>query len=131
MQINTLKIIAIKNFIFILVFFISGCISLKEHLIRKQINILNNKINPKDGISKKEAIIIAQKCLFESKYSNDYYISKYCVSIDNNENHPLNKTKTVWGVSFEAKNKSDDNCQYGAIISKETGEKYCDCIYGL
>ncbi len=102
-------------------------------------NIEKNKkkyenINLSDGVSKKEAIIIAQKCLIESEYREQYYASKYEINYDKGEmpftNLWYGDGRPAWLIQFKSKNDSD-NCMYGVIVFEDGKETYCGCMNGL
>jgi hypothetical protein len=80
-------------------------------------------INLKNGVSQREAIIIAQRTLLNSKYSNDYCVSKPIVGFDEKYN--------LWGVSFRPKKNGYDECGYTVMINQAAGEIKEGCFSGL
>jgi len=108
----------------------AGGISKNIEKIKKQYE----NIDLLDGVSKKEAIIIAQKCLIESEYSEQYYISKYEISYDKGEIPFTNlwngDGRHAWLIQFKPKNNSD-NCMYGVIVFEDGKETHCECMNGL
>ena len=80
-------------------------------------------IDLKNGVSSREAIIIAQRTLLNSKYSNDYYVFKPITGFDEEYN--------LWGVSFRPKKSGYDECGYTVMINKTTGEIKEGCFSGI
>jgi hypothetical protein len=112
---------------------LSACsiMTLKPEEIRQKRGLI------KDGsvIDKKQAVIIAQACLLDSPYSNDYDYRKYEAHYDKAEppftglwfekyGHP------AWFIGFMSKTKSDE-CMYGAVIFKDGKDNSCGCMIGI
>lgn len=106
------------------ILFLSGCTSLSESFYRTGLDRrVYENINLKNGISYREAVIIAQRTLLNSQFSNDYLVSKPIVGFDEKYN--------LWGVSFEHKKSGYDSCGYTVMINKETGKIEDGCMSGL
>jgi hypothetical protein len=106
------------------IFLLNGCTSLSESFYRTGLDRrVYQNINLKDGINYREAVILAQRTLLNSKYSNDYLVSKPIVGFDEKYN--------LWGVSFEYKKSGYDGCGYSVMINKTTGEIEDGCFSGL
>jgi hypothetical protein len=106
------------------IFLSSGCTSLSEKFYRTGLDrrVFEN-INLKNGINYREAVILAQRTLLNSKYTKVYLVSKPIVGFDAKYN--------LWAVSFECKKSGYDSCGYGVMINKDTGEIKDGCMSGL
>ncbi len=99
----------------------SGCAASVETFYRTGLDRrVYENINLKDGVNRKEAIILAQRTLLNSKYSDKYLVSRPTVGFDEEYN--------LWGVSFEYKNNDYDDCGYTVIINKDTGKIEDGCF---
>ena len=108
--------------------FLTGCATLSS--AKKELQ----EVDYGDGISKKEAIILAQKSLIESEYREQYYVSKYEISHDKGEmpftNLWYGDGRPAWLIQFKSKNDSD-NCMYGVIVFEDGKETHSGCMRGL
>ena len=110
--------------------FILGCATTTN---LDQIKEASRLVNSKDGINKKEAIVVAQDCLINSEHSGEYNPASYDISYDKGEFPFTNLWKfgrSAWLVQFKSKQKND-TCMYGAVIFKDGAENDCGCMYGM
>ncbi|TRZ47118.1 hypothetical protein D4Q80_05020 [bacterium] len=106
------------------IFFLNGCTSLSESFYRTGIDRrVYENINLKDGVNYREAVILAQRTLLNSKYSNNYFVSNPIVGFD--------KESNLWGVSFRLKESGYDSCGYTVMIDRDTGKISDGCFSGL
>lgn len=107
---------------YIFLFVIITAMSLKGVAMGKIVDYestIRNKakeINLKDGVNKKEAILLAQKELLDSKYKDKYDIMKTSVNYD--------KDSDTWGIEFKLKKGCEDEDYWGVLIKRDTGEIY-------
>jgi hypothetical protein len=117
------------NIIFqvIIAFFIAtmyGCDNISEFYFRVGMNKKqDNYINLANGVDAKEAIIMAQRTLLNSKYNNAYYVSRPLLGNDEKYN--------LWGISFKPKKSGYDKCGYAVMINKTSGRIEEGCFSGL
>lgn len=83
-------------------------------------NALTADTQPKKNLDKDRAISFAQTCLAKSPHKNDYYQTRYYINEDSGE-------EQLWAIIFESKSNQDD-CLYGALVYKDTGEISCRCL---
>lgn len=106
------------------IIWLHGCVFLMEGFYRTGLDKrIYENINLKDCISRREAIILAQRTLLNSKYSNSYLVSKPIVGFDEESN--------LWGISFLLKQGGYDSCGYSVTIDRETGKISDGCFSGI
>jgi hypothetical protein len=81
------------------------------------------KIDLKNGVTKEEATIIAQNELLNSKYKDNFDITKPNLSYD--------KEYKTWGVEFKPKKNFKNDINWGVLINEKTGEVYSGSLTGL
>ncbi len=102
----------------------SGCNNISESYCRARMKKRTcHNTNLANGVDSREAIIIAQRTLLNSKYNNDYYVSKPILGNDEKYN--------LWGVSFKSKKSGYDKCGYSVMINKTSGKIDDGCFSGL
>ena len=94
---------------------LQGCAHLSKGFYRTGLDRkVYANINLEDGVNSREAVIIAQRTLLNSEYSNDYFVSNPILGYDEPSN--------LWGVSFQSKKSGHDECNYCVMINKTTGK---------
>lgn len=98
--------------IIILSFFVSGCSTIGS------INKSYSKLNRADGISAKEAKLIAKKALLDSEFRGDYrFIRPEIMHTQKTAYHPDH-----WFLKAKQKKLGFDDSYYFVVVNKKTGE---------
>ena len=107
---------------FTIIFFSKG-VTMGNENFEKQISEKSKEINIKDGLTKEQAIIIAQNELLKSNNRNSYEVTMPIVNYDE-------KNKT-WGIEFKPKNNFKNDIYWGVLINEKTGEVYSGSLKDL